>query len=48
MAGLMEWFWKMTRLKGEPPMTHTTARLIGQGFTFSDRFERSEYGIKIK
>ncbi len=43
-AALMEWAWRMMRLKGEPPMSRTTVRLIGQGFTVSDRKARQELG----
>jgi nucleoside-diphosphate-sugar epimerase len=44
MAGLMELIWKMTGWQSVPPLTRTTVRLIGQGFTFSDRKARTELG----
>jgi len=43
-AAFMEWMWQMRQLGGEPPMSRTTVRLIGQGFTFSDRKAREELG----
>jgi nucleoside-diphosphate-sugar epimerase len=45
-AQLMEWIWQVMRLRGEPPMSRTTVRMIGQGFTFSDHKARQELGYR--
>jgi nucleoside-diphosphate-sugar epimerase len=44
MAGFVEELWKTQQREGLPPMTQTMVRLIGRGFTFSDRKAREELG----
>jgi nucleoside-diphosphate-sugar epimerase len=44
IATLMEIFWSSTRRKDAPPLSRTSVRLIGQGFTFRDDKARTELG----
>lgn len=44
VAGWMEAIWRITRLKGIPPITRTMVRMIGQELTFTDRKAREELG----
>lgn len=44
MAGFLEELWTLQQRDGTPPMTQTMVKLIGRGFTFSDRKAREELG----
>ncbi|MBW4559486.1 MAG: NAD-dependent epimerase/dehydratase family protein [Trichormus sp. ATA11-4-KO1] len=44
IAGFLEFLWKIQQRDDMPPITQTMARLIGRGFTFSDRKARDELG----
>ncbi|HYW20183.1 MAG TPA: NAD-dependent epimerase/dehydratase family protein [Nodularia sp. (in: cyanobacteria)] len=44
VAGLLEFFWKIQKRQDIPPITQTMVRLIGRGFTFSDRKAREQLG----
>lgn len=44
MAGFLEQLWTLQQRDGTPPMTQTMVKLIGRGFTFSDRKAREELG----
>ncbi|WP_414564072.1 MULTISPECIES: NAD-dependent epimerase/dehydratase family protein [unclassified Anabaena] len=44
IAGVLEFLWKIQQRDDIPPITQTMVRLIGRGFTFSDRKARDELG----
>ncbi|GAX35552.1 NAD-dependent epimerase/dehydratase family protein [Nodularia sp. NIES-3585] len=44
IAGLLEFLWKIQKRRDVPPITQSMVRLIGRGFTFSDRKARNELG----
>jgi len=46
MAGLMEAIWRLFRLRGKPPITRQTLRMIGQDFTLDIAKARSDLGYR--
>lgn len=46
MASIMEWVWRMSSRKGEPPITRQMLRLIGEPFTVDIRKAQRELGYR--
>ncbi len=44
MAAAMEFFWRTLRLRGKPPITRQTLRMIGQDFTLNVTKARRDLG----
>jgi len=44
LAGTMGFFWKLLRLKGEPPITRQMLGLIGKPFTLNSQKAERELG----
>lgn len=46
MAQLIEWTWKLFRLKSQPPIAPIMVRLMGREFSVSDQKARQELGYE--
>jgi nucleoside-diphosphate-sugar epimerase len=46
VAGLMETWWRLFRLRGAPPLTRQMLRMIGADFTLNDSRARTELGYR--
>jgi nucleoside-diphosphate-sugar epimerase len=46
LAGLMETWWRVFRLRGAPPLTRQMLRMVGADFTLDDSRARTELGYR--